>query len=105
MSIERITATDTAPEIRRLELARRRLDADTLEYMAALEAASRLGIATPPERPTRLLTILQAAERLAVSDRTVKSLITSGNLARRKVGGATRIEEHELERYIAECPR
>lgn len=57
--------------------------------------------AAPPPRP-RLLTMKQAAERLAVSERSVWALIDAGELPRIVVGRrAVRIDPADLEQFIA----
>lgn len=48
-----------------------------------------------------LLTSEQAAEYLQVSLRTVKNLMSDGQLAYIKVGRATRIHRNDIEEYIA----
>lgn len=102
MVVERLTTTSTPPELRRLELARRRLDADLLEVIAAAEAVSQL-TGAPMVRPLRLLSTKQVADRLGASEVFVKNLLANGQLARLKVGKLTRVQESELERFIGEC--
>jgi excisionase family DNA binding protein len=51
--------------------------------------------------PTPLLTTEQASEYLHVSVRTIKNLMSSGQLAFVKVGRATRIHRRDLDDYIA----
>jgi putative molybdopterin biosynthesis protein len=50
----------------------------------------------------KLLTVLEVAETMRVSDRTVRRLIKRGDLTAYKVGdrGQLRVEEREVERYI-----
>jgi excisionase family DNA binding protein len=54
---------------------------------------------------TPLLTTEQAAVRLQVSVRTMKNLLSDGQVAFVKVGRATRIEERDLEAFIAQNRR
>ena len=51
--------------------------------------------------PSLLLTSEQVAEHLQVSLRTVKNLMSDGQLAYIKVGRATRIHRNDIEEYIA----
>jgi len=54
-----------------------------------------------------LLTYGQAAEYLAVSDRTVRDEVRAGNLGAVRIGprsGAVRIRRAELDRYINSLP-
>ncbi len=54
-----------------------------------------------PELTTSmLLTAEQAAEYLQVSLRTVKNLMSDGQLAYIKVGRATRIHRNDLDEYV-----
>jgi excisionase family DNA binding protein len=51
-----------------------------------------------------LLTVAQAGERLALSERTVFTLIKDGAIRTIRVGtgkGNTRIEQREIDRYLA----
>jgi excisionase family DNA binding protein len=48
-----------------------------------------------------VLTSEQAAECLQVSLRTIKNLMSDGQLAYIKVGRATRIHRHDIEEYLA----
>jgi excisionase family DNA binding protein len=51
--------------------------------------------------PTRqLLTVWQTAERLTVSEKTVRRLISSGNLPALRVGAQLRVDADELERWL-----
>jgi excisionase family DNA binding protein len=58
--------------------------------------------ATPDEPPIRspLLTTRQAATYLQVTERTVKNLISEGDLAIVKIGRATRIRSDDLDDFI-----
>lgn len=49
-----------------------------------------------------LLTIPQAASKLGVKVRTVEQMVRSGELASVKVRGARRIEQAEVDRFVAE---
>ncbi len=49
-----------------------------------------------------LLTIRETVERTTLSRRTIYSLIQSGALPSVKIGGARRVREVDLERFIAE---
>ena len=48
-----------------------------------------------------LLTVFEVAERLKVCVRTVRNYIKAGSLRVRRLGRAVRIEESELERFVA----
>ena len=48
----------------------------------------------------RILTISDVAEHLKVSNRTVYSLISKGDLLAVKIGG-TRVRESDLQKYIS----
>lgn len=50
--------------------------------------------------PHRLLTIKKVAERLHVSQRTVWRLIRAKQLRARRILGATRVSERDLEEFI-----
>ena len=52
-------------------------------------------------RPIRLLTISEAAEYLAISERSIKRLITRGDLPCIRVGSALRFAFADLEAFIA----
>lgn len=52
-------------------------------------------------RPFRLLTISEAAEYLAISERSVKRLIARGDLPCIRVGSALRFAFADLEAFIA----
>ena len=49
-----------------------------------------------------LLTLTEVAERLKVSRRTIERLISTGVLGHIKIGRNTRVEDGELDRYLAE---
>jgi excisionase family DNA binding protein len=48
----------------------------------------------------QLLTVPLTAERLAVSEKTVRRLIATGNLPALRVGGQIRVDADELERWL-----
>ena len=50
-----------------------------------------------------ILTPDEAATRLRISTRMVYALMQDGSIAAIKIGRARRIDEAELERYIASC--
>lgn len=50
-----------------------------------------------------MLTVLEVAERLGISDEGVKRLIKRGELVAYKVGGVYRIAEEDLARYLAQA--
>lgn len=50
---------------------------------------------------TPLVTTAQAAEYLQVSVRTMKNLMSEGQIAYIKIGRVTRIHRHDLDEYIA----
>lgn len=74
------------------------------EYAARREA--RAGLAALRERqPADLLTVVQAAERLSVSDDTIRALVHAGKLSHVRVGiggkkARIRFTEADLEAYI-----
>jgi len=48
-----------------------------------------------------LLTVSQVAEYLQISEKTVRRLITNGEIKASKVGGRSwRIKEHDIEQYL-----
>ena len=47
-----------------------------------------------------ILTVLQVAEYLQVSDKTVRRLIANGQLTASKVGGSWRVKETDIEKYL-----
>jgi excisionase family DNA binding protein len=51
--------------------------------------------------PTRLMTIADAAETLAVSPRTVRRLIDQGALTATRVGRQIRVHPADLNEYLA----
>lgn len=53
----------------------------------------------------RLLTPEAAAEKLAVSVKTVKNLLRSGKLRGVKVGNLWRLQEEALEKYLKDSTR
>jgi len=54
------------------------------------------------EDQVRLLTVQQVADRLAISEREVYRMISTGELASFKLGRKRRVELAELARFIAE---
>ena len=52
-------------------------------------------------KPFRLLTISEAAEYLAISERSIKRLIARGHLPCIRVGSALRFAFADLEAFIA----
>jgi len=48
----------------------------------------------------KLLSIKETADRMSVSTKTVYRLISWGKLKKVKIGGATRINEDELNDYM-----
>lgn len=50
-----------------------------------------------------LLTVAQAAARLAVCGKTVRRRITEGHLVALRIGGNLRISEADLRRYNEGC--
>jgi excisionase family DNA binding protein len=60
---------------------------------------------TDPRRagPTRLMTIADAAEALAVSSRTVRRLLDEGALRGTRIRGQIRIHPADLEHYLIKC--
>ncbi len=56
---------------------------------------------TPPRRP-RLLTILQVADELQISTKTVRRWIAVGQLATHRLGRQLRIAEADLVVFMAQ---
>jgi excisionase family DNA binding protein len=56
----------------------------------------------PVSVASHLLTTREAAERLAVSDRTIANLVSRGRLRPVRIGRAVRFSPAEVERFIAE---
>ena len=53
-----------------------------------------------------MMTIKEAAERLSVSEKTIRNLLKSGRLGHHRIGagrGVIRISEEALDRHLAEC--
>ncbi|HME02681.1 MAG TPA: helix-turn-helix domain-containing protein [Solirubrobacteraceae bacterium] len=50
--------------------------------------------------PTRLLTIPDAAERLALSARTIEKLIAAGEISPLRIGRSVRLADAEIEQFI-----
>jgi excisionase family DNA binding protein len=50
--------------------------------------------------PTRLLTIREAAERLALSARMVEKLIANGDIVPLRIGRSVRLADTEIEAFI-----
>lgn len=57
---------------------------------------------TQPDQQ-RLLTYRQAAETLAVTERTVWSLVSKGNLQAVRFGRSVRIDPDDLRSFIERC--
>jgi excisionase family DNA binding protein len=55
---------------------------------------------TPPKAPERLLTIPDVADLLQVSEKTVRRLIDSRELAAAKLGAQWRIRPRDLDDYF-----
>ncbi len=51
---------------------------------------------------TRLLTVAETAEFLRLSDKTVRRMITRGDLASHRIGRSLRLYEHDLRAFISE---
>lgn len=49
---------------------------------------------------TTLVAQAEAARRLAISTRTLRRLLSRGELAAHRIGGQVRLAEDELERFI-----
>jgi excisionase family DNA binding protein len=86
MSRTDTSVTDDAP------LTRREAD----EFLEKLRRLLNAGV-----KPSRLLTIPEAAERLRMSRTSVYKLLGNGELERRNVGRSVRIAEEDVERFIA----
>jgi excisionase family DNA binding protein len=54
--------------------------------------------ATVPQRP--LMTVSETAERLRVSEKTVRRLASRNDLPTLRVGGSVRVDADELERWL-----
>lgn len=55
-----------------------------------------------PSMDDRLLTVMEVADLMRVSNMTVYRLIKAGQLAALRVGKNYRIRESDVERYLAE---
>jgi excisionase family DNA binding protein len=53
----------------------------------------------------KLLTTIEAAERLAVSRSKLYELLSTGKIKARKLGRCVRIADDEIERFIASAPQ
>lgn len=56
----------------------------------------------PSGNPAILVTVNDAAQRLAISPRSVWKLIAAGSLAVVRIGRSTRVRLADLERFAAE---
>ncbi len=57
----------------------------------------------PPSRTaTRLLAVAETAEFLRLSDKTVRRMITRGDLASHRIGSSLRLYEHEVRAFVSE---
>lgn len=54
-------------------------------------------------QPTRLLTGVEAAELLGISERTVREMWNAGELKCVRIGRGRKVSDAEIARYIAEC--
>lgn len=75
-----------------------RLDAAVAELVSALRDELK---AESIERPDRLLTIPEVAERLAISRATVYAEMGGGRLRSIAIGRARRIPESAIAEYVA----
>ena len=55
---------------------------------------------SPPPKPTRLLTLNEAATLLAVSPKTLQRLVARGDLAVIRVGSSLRFSTGDLEAFV-----
>ena len=53
--------------------------------------------------PSPLLSVSVVAELLGVSTKTVRRLITRGDLKAHRIGSGLRISEEDLRAYVARC--
>ena len=56
-----------------------------------------------PDQPTTLLSVPAVAQRLNVSERSVRRCIERGLLRAYKIGGQIRIAEEDLLAFLASC--
>jgi len=49
---------------------------------------------------TGIFTITETAQYLKLSDKTIRKLISSGELKASKVGSSWRVKESEIEKYL-----
>lgn len=54
---------------------------------------------------TKLLTVIEVAERLNVCVRTVRKKIKEGLLRVRRLGRSVRVDERDLAEFVASLPR
>ena len=104
IGMARLTAVAPTPTgvIRAVE---ERLDALERDVRAAREAlalaeAELLAAHQRAETPPEALTTDQVARHLALSRSTVTAMITRGELASVKIGGARRVLRRDLDRYL-----
>lgn len=71
------------------------VDAAMARLLAAVERLERLHVRS--EFPV-VLTVLAAAEQLSVSERTMRSLLDSGEVASVRIGGRRMVPRTEIER-------
>ncbi len=55
------------------------------------------------QRIPHLLTVAQTAERLQVSQRTVRRLVKDGAFATYRIGRTVRIDEADISEYLKHC--
>ena len=58
-------------------------------------------MASEAEKPTKLLTINDVAERLNISPRQARRLIKKRLLPHHRIGRSIRISQDDLERFVA----
>ncbi len=56
----------------------------------------------PPRTTARLLTVAETAEFLRLSDKTVRRMISSGDLVSHRIGSSLRLYEHEVRAFVSE---
>lgn len=66
---------------------------------------TRLRSLSSPRTIPRLLTVAETAEFLRLSDKTVRRMITRGDLASHRIGGSLRLYEHEVRAFVSERRR
>lgn len=88
----------------RLTATAREIDEIRAQVVRLLQAAEREGVPDGPPVSARLLTVARAAVALGLGESTVHSLIRTGHLGSRKIGGARRVPFADLDAFVSRLP-